>query len=184
MEQRVVTLIVNCTKLTEQELRKALGKLLTHLKTQHQTKQPHGKMTVKKLAAQNRGLQSVEVTDQNIGSFNRIARKYGIDFAPFKAKGQDRYLIFFKSQDADAMTAAFKEYTEQIVNKKSRPSILAKLEQFKALIQSAVWIGQRKRSWNGETGKLEESTSAKSALCIHCVALHNAGAGRTAGNWC
>ena len=138
VEQRVVTLIVNCTKLTEQELRKALGKLLTHLKTQHQTKQPHGKMTVKKLAAQNRGLQSVEVTDQNIGSFNRIARKYGIDFAPFKAKGQDRYLIFFKGQDADAMTAAFKEYTEQIVNKKSRPSVLAKLQQFKVLIQSAV----------------------------------------------
>ena len=95
-------------------------------------------MTAKKLAAQNRGLQSVEVTDQNIGSFNRIARKYGIDFAPFKAKGQDRYLIFFKSQDTDAMTAAFKEYTEQIVNRKSRPSVLAKLEQFKALIQSAV----------------------------------------------
>ena len=95
-------------------------------------------MTVKKLAAQNRGLQSVEVTDQNIGSFNRIARKYGIDFAPFKAKGQDRYLIFFKGQDADAMTAAFKEYTEQIVNKKSRPSVLAKLQQFKALIHSAV----------------------------------------------
>ena len=138
VEQRVVTLIVNCTKLTEQELRKALGKLLTHLKTQNQTKQPHGKMTVKKLAAQNRGLQSVEVTDQNIGSFNRIARKYGIDFAPFKAKGQDRYLIFFKGQDADAMTAAFKEYTEQIVSKKSRPSVLATLEQFKALIQSAV----------------------------------------------
>ena len=138
VEQKVVTLIINCSKLTEQELRKALGKLLTHLKTQHQTKQPHGKMTVKKLAAQNRGLQSVEVTDQNIGSFNRIARKYGIDFAPFKAKGQDRYLIFFKGQDADAMTAAFKEYTEQIVNRKSRPSVLAKLEQFKALIQSAV----------------------------------------------
>ena len=138
VEQRVVTLIVNCSKMTEQELRKALGKLLTHLKTQHQTKQPHGKMTVKKLAAQNRGLQSVEVTDQNIGSFNRIARKYGIDFAPFKAKGQDRYLIFFKGQDADAMTAAFKEYTEQIVNRKSSPSVLAKLEQFKALIQSAV----------------------------------------------
>ena len=138
VEQRVVTLIVNCTKLTEQELRKALSKLLAQMKTHHQTTQPHGKMTVKKLAAQNRGLQSVEVTDQNIGSFNRIARKYGIDFAPFKAKGQDRYLIFFKGQDADAMTAAFKEYTEQIVNKKSRPSVLAKLQQFKALIQSAV----------------------------------------------
>ena len=145
VEQRVVTLIVNCSKMTEQELRKALGKLLTHLKTQHQTKQPHGKMTVKKLAAQNRGLQSVEVTDQNIGSFNRIARKYCIDFSSFKAKGQDRYLIFFKSQDADAMTAAFKEYTEQIVNKKSRPSVLAKLEKFKSLIQSAVVDRTRKK---------------------------------------
>ena len=74
VEQRVFTLIVNCTKLTEQELRKALSKLLAQMKTHHQTTQPHGKMTVKKLAAQNRGLQSVEVTDQNIGSFNRIAR--------------------------------------------------------------------------------------------------------------
>ena len=137
VEQRVVTLAINCTKLTEQELKKALVKLLQQWKA-HQENGPHGKMTVKQLAAQNRGLQSVEVTDQNIGSFQKIARKYGIDFAPYKAKGQDRYLVFFKSQDADAMTAAFKEYTEQIVNKKSRPSILAKLEQFKALIQSAV----------------------------------------------
>lgn len=145
VEQRVVTLIVNCSKLTEQELRKALSKLLAQMKTHRQNKQPHGKMTVKQLAAQNRGMQSVEVTDQNIGSFNRIARKYGIDFAPFKAKDQDRYLIFFKSQDADAMTAAFKEYTAQTVKKHSRPSVLAKLEKFKSLIQSAVVDRTRKK---------------------------------------
>lgn len=114
VEQRVVTLAVNCSKLTEQELKKALSKLLAQMKAHHQTKQPHGKMTVKQLAAQNRGMQSVEVTDQN------------------------RYLIFFKSQDADAMTAAFKEYTAQTVQKHSRPSVLAKLEKFKSLIQSAV----------------------------------------------
>lgn len=136
VEQRVFTLIVNCTKLTEQELRKALSKFLAQMKTRHQTKQPHGKMTVKKLAAQNRGLQSVEVTDQNIGSFKKIARKYGIDFAPYKAKGQDRYLVFFKGQDADAMTAAFKEYTAKTVKQHSRPSVLAKLAQFKELMQS------------------------------------------------
>lgn len=145
VEQRVVTLIVNCSKLTEQELRKALSKLLAQMKTHRQNKQPHGKMTVKQLAAQNRGMQSVEVTVQNIGSFNRIARKYGIDFAPFKAKDQDRYLIFFKSQDADAMTAAFKEYTAQTVKKHSRPSVLAKLEKFKSLIQSAVVDRTRKK---------------------------------------
>ena len=134
VEQRVVTLAINCTKLTEQELKKALAKLLQHWKMHHVL--IAGKMTVKQLAAQNRGLQSVEVTDQNIGSFKKIARKYGIDFAPYKAKGQDRYLVFFKAQDADAMTAAFKEYTAKTVKQHSRPSVLAKLALFKELMQS------------------------------------------------
>lgn len=145
VEQRVVTLIVNCSKLTEQELRKALSKLLAQMKSSRQNKQPHGKMSVKQLAAQNRGLQSIEVTDQNIGSFSRIARKYGIDFAPFKAKEQDRYLVFFKGQDADAMTAAFKEYTAQTMKKHSRPSVLAKLEQFKALVKSRTVAREKKK---------------------------------------
>ena len=138
VEQRVVTLIINCAKLTEQELRKALSKLLAQMKSSRQNKQPHGKMSVKQLAAQNRGLQSIEVTDKNIGSFNRIARKYGIDFAPFKVKGENRYMVFFKSPDADAMTAAFKEYTAKQVRKAERPSVLEKLQHIKALIQSAV----------------------------------------------
>ena len=43
VEQRVVTLIVDCAKLTEQELRKALGKLLEQMKSRKQSKQPHGK---------------------------------------------------------------------------------------------------------------------------------------------
>ena len=139
VEQKVVTLIVDCGKLTEQELRKALAKLMEQMKAQKQSKQPkHGKMTVKQLAAQDKGMQSIEVTDKNIGSFNRIARKYGIDFAPFKVKGENRYLVFFKAPDADAMTAAFKEYTAKQVKKAERPSVLEKLQHFKALIKSAV----------------------------------------------
>ncbi len=138
VEQRVVTLIVDCAKLTEQELRKALGKLLEQMKSRKQSKQPHGKMTVKELAAQNKGMQSIEVTDKNIGSFSRIARKYGIDFAPFKAKDKKRYLIFFKAQDTDAMTAAFQEYTAKVVSRTERPSVLAKLAKIKALLQSIV----------------------------------------------
>ena len=129
---------MDCSKLTEQALMDALRKVLQKLKEEKQNKQPHGKMTVKQLAAQNKGMQSIEVTDKNIGSFTKIARKYGIDFAPFKAKDQDRYLIFFKAQDTDARTAAFQEYTAKVVKKKERPSILEKLAQFKALIKAAV----------------------------------------------
>ena len=42
VEQRVVTLVVACAKLTEQELRKALAMMLEKLKAQRQGKQPHG----------------------------------------------------------------------------------------------------------------------------------------------
>ena len=145
VEQRVVTLIVDCAKLTEQELRKALGKLLEQMKSRKQSKQPHGKMTVKELAAQNKGMQSIEVTDKNIGSFSRIARKYGIDFAPFKAKDKKRYLIFFKAQDTDAMTAAFQEYTAKVVSRTERSSVLAKLAKIKVLLQSIVPERTRKK---------------------------------------
>ena len=152
VENKVVVLISNCSRLTAQELRRALEKVLAKAKNakaerkqekklaKRQSKdrtdrEPHGKMTVKELAAKDRGMQSIEVNDTNIGSFNRVARKYGIDFAPFKVKGENRFLVFFKAPDTDAMTAAFTEYTQKQVKKASRPSILQKLELFKAQIK-------------------------------------------------
>ena len=94
-------------------------------------KEHHGKQTVKQLARQNKGLQSIEVNDKNIGDFNRVARKYGVDFAPYKVKGERTYMVFFKGQDADALTAAFKEYTSKEARKASRPSLRQKLAQLK-----------------------------------------------------
>ena len=95
-------------------------------------------MTVKELAAKDRGMQSIEVNDKNIGAFSRVARKYGIDFAPFKVKGEDKFIVFFKAPDADAMTAAFTEYTRKQVKAQSRPSVLKALAQIKSLIKAPV----------------------------------------------
>ena len=141
IENKTVTLVINTAKLTERTLRKAIVKFLGFVKNKAKSKataQPHGQMTVKQLAAQNRGMQSVEVNDKNIGSFTRVARKYGIDFAPFKVKGEDKYLVFFKAPDTDAMTAAFKEYTARELNKSKRPSVLQKLRQLQAAITHPV----------------------------------------------
>ena len=143
IENKVVVLIENCSKLTAQELRRALEKVLAKAKSGKANRSqktvrdtdPHGRMTVKELAAKDKGMQSIEVNEGSIGSFNRVARKYGIDFAPFKVKGENRYLVFFKGPDADAMTAAFTEYTQRQVKKASRPSILQKLELLKAQIR-------------------------------------------------
>lgn len=45
-----------------------------------------------------------------------------------------RYLIFFKAQDADALNAAFKEYSAAVLNKAERPSVLAKLHDLAQVI--------------------------------------------------
>ena len=42
-----------------------------------------------------------------------------------------KYLVFFKARDADALTAAFKEYTAKSDRKKERSSVLKKLRRFK-----------------------------------------------------
>ena len=138
IEQKVVVQIKGCARLTGAELRRALTQVLIQMKNQKAAKQSrgsHGKMTVKELAQKDKGMQSIEVNDSTIGSFNRVARKYGIDFAPFKVKGENKYMVFFKAPDADAMTAAFTEYTQKQVKKASRPTILQRMEHFKSLIQ-------------------------------------------------
>ena len=145
VENKVVIVMTNCSKLTARELKQAMSKVLAAWKQRKavnkqkqaakEAESAHGKMTVKELAAKDKGMQSIEVNDSNIGSFNRIARKYGIDFAPYKVKGEKKYLIFFKAPDTDAMTAAFTEYTQKEVKKASRPSIRQRLAELSALIK-------------------------------------------------
>ena len=69
---------------------------------------PHGKQTVKQLIGQNQGVSNIEITDPSIREFEKIARKYGVDYAVKKDRSSSppKYLIFFKGRDADALTAA------------------------------------------------------------------------------
>ena len=97
-----------------------------------------GKMTVKTLIRKDAGVQNIEITDQNIKPFEKIARKYGVDYAIKKA--EDKYLVFFKARDADALTAAFAEYTAETVGKEraGKPSLRRRLEQFKEKVAHVV----------------------------------------------
>ena len=85
-----------------------------------------------------------------IRDFERIARKYGVDYAVKKDRSASppKYLIFFKARDADALTAAFTEYTGKKVKKAEkteRPSVLAKLAQFKELLKNTVVDRSRRK---------------------------------------
>lgn len=68
-----VAVIIKGAKISEKVLEKALGKLLEAQKNK-QPKVHRGKQTLRQLAGQNAGLANIEITDQNIKSFNRTRR--------------------------------------------------------------------------------------------------------------
>ena len=80
---------------------------------------PHGKQSVKKLMGHGGSTSSIELSGAT-RHFDRVARKWNVDYAFYKT-GPDKYLLFFKSGQADAITACFSEYSRKVLNKsKSR----------------------------------------------------------------
>ena len=158
VENRTLTLIVSGTKFTGRLFKAAISKYMAHRREKKLEKQrsrdspvtPKGKQTVKQLIGQNQGVSNIEINDPSIKDFERIARKYGVDYAVKKDRSASppKYLIFFKARDVDALTAAFSEYTQKKVKKadrSERPSVLAKLAQFKELLKNTVVDRSRRK---------------------------------------
>ena len=133
IDHRAVTLAINATKITARVLKSAITKYLAHRK-QKSRAAPTGKQTVKQIVGQGQGVTNIEITDQIIKSFERVARKYGVDYALKKdmTGEKPRYLVFFKAKDTDALTAAFKEFTAKTLKREEKPSVLAQLRKLKA----------------------------------------------------
>ena len=140
VEHKTISLMISATKLSGRVLKAAITKLLAQLqaeKPHRQQKGPvvhHGKQTVKQLTGQDQGSSTMETTNLRVRSFDRVARKYGVDYAIHR----DKYVIFFKGRDSEAINAAFTEYSAGQIQRESKPrtSVLARLQQFKALVQS------------------------------------------------
>lgn len=88
IEQRSMTFAISTTKLTGRVLKSAITKFLAHQKEVKAQKaraspdvHPKGKQSVKELVGQNQGVANIEINDKNIKDFDRVARKYGVDYA-------------------------------------------------------------------------------------------------------
>ena len=150
VENRTVNLAITTTKLSFRARYTAFMKYRRYradkkvAKTQKKAQQAkakteiHGKQTVKELVGQNQGVSNMEIAKTDLKGFERVTRKYGVDYAIRKDASQDppRYVVFFKARDADALTAAFKEYSAQTMRKEKRPSVLKELHKLKALVAS------------------------------------------------
>ena len=93
-----------------------LGMVGRKIAKAHRAKQtPHGKQTVKKLMAHSASTNSLELSGDT-KLFDRVARKWNVDYAFYQTE-PGKYLLFFKSGQADAMTACFSEYSRKMLSK-------------------------------------------------------------------
>jgi len=141
ISQRSVTLIVQTGKMTGKVFLQAIQKYLDILKQQRELKarekQLHpayqGRMTIRQLMKERSGLSNIEIHDEHIHDFERIARRYGIEYAIKKERNREapHYLIFFRSRDTDVLQTAFNEFVKKRLKIQERPSLREKLQKLK-----------------------------------------------------
>lgn len=162
MNEKTVSLIIRGTKVTAAVLKDAMKMFLRQTsnrvsngrdgkRTSEKQKQVSqtGKTSLRKMMKEGSELSNIEISDENIKSFEKIARKYSMQFSLMKDKSHDppRYLVFFKARDVNVMQAAFREYTGVTLNRKARPSIRKKLQNV---------IAQQRKAKHREREKTHE----------------------------
>ena len=137
VNERCVALSVRATKLTGRVLAMAMQAAIRKMR---QPGHKHGKQSLKSLSKTGADLENIEISEADIGSFKKVAKKYDIDFALKKdsSKNPPNWVVFFKAKNSKCLEMAFKEYSHEILKQKApKPSMLKKLEAYKA-IASAV----------------------------------------------
>lgn len=147
VENRTVNLAISTTKLTGRTILNAYRLWKSHhnaakaknaAEMAKEDTTPHGKQTIQELIGQNQGVSSIDIQNTNIRDFEKIANKYGVDYAITRDKSvtPPKYMVFFKARDADALTVAFAEYSNQRLKAKDKPSVLKQLNKLKELVAS------------------------------------------------
>lgn len=139
VENRTVNLAISTSKLTARSIFAGIRKYLQHrekVKAMKGKGHVHGKQTVKQLLGQNQGAANAEIDKSGIKDFERLAKKYGVDFAIRKDKSVDppRYIVFVRAKDADALDSICKEHQARSLTKNKKTSVLEQLSKFKEMV--------------------------------------------------
>ena len=137
IEQKSAVLVTKGAKITAKVLAKAMAAALRQMKKKRDAP---GKQSFKQLS-KGGSLESIPISDENIKAFDPLARKYGVRYKLVRDNSEDppKWLVFFRAKDADAMTAAFKEFTHKTLKRETdRPSVRETMAKFRAVIKHAV----------------------------------------------
>jgi len=146
IDNRAIALTVKTTKLTAKALYKAFAAVIRKIRKAHKEAQtPQGRQTVKKLMKHGVSTSTIPLNGDT-QLFDRVARKWNVDYS-FHKTGRNKYLLLFKSGQADAITAALSEYTKRYMKraKDKRPPILEQLKKHGEQAKSKSHEHERKR---------------------------------------
>lgn len=126
IERRTIAVAMSGSRITGRALAKALEAALQKIRQSHQKAQtPQGRQSAKKLM--NHGVNTnVIPLDGSTRTFDRVARKWNVDYH-FRKIGPKKYMLLFKAGQADAITQCFAEYTKRIMRKEQRQSIRGRM---------------------------------------------------------
>jgi len=92
----------------------------------------HGEQGLKKLNLQNKQLESVELSGEDIKDFKKQLNKYSVDFSVMKDKTTGHHTIYFKAQDTDRVYTGLENCIKNLsIDRHSKKPI-------KEVIESAV----------------------------------------------
>lgn len=141
IEEKTVRLAITGSRLTVNGIISAVRLYMRHRankKLDSIDTHIQGKQSIDELIKQNQGVTSMEIGDKGIKTFERIAKKYGVDFAIMKDKNQNPpvFTAFFKARDTDALEAVMNEYAQKMVKREQRPSVREKLKRLVEKVKS------------------------------------------------
>lgn len=87
------------TKATQITLAGLKAIIQTMLSNRHPI--THGEQSIQKLSLQNKQLESVNLSGDDIKEFRKQLNKYSVDFHVQRDKSTGLHTVFFKSQDTD-----------------------------------------------------------------------------------
>lgn len=137
IDQKTIALAIQTSKMTGRVLAQVMRIYLQHRRDKsHEI--PKGKQSLADLEKQNAALSNIEITNKNIRSFDKAAKKYKIDYALKKdrSKSPPMYYVFFKGRDEERISMAFSEYSQKILKQKEKPSIRKALKKLAELAKS------------------------------------------------
>ncbi len=145
VEERTIAISVKAAKLSGKVLAAACKKVFAEIaKQQEAAKRPKGRQSVKKLMNHYGGKSAMPYVGAP-KDFDRIAKEFHVDYA-FHKVSPGHYLLFFKANQADAITAAFQKYSAKVLNKEQdKASILGQLRKFTEQIRTQAKEKQRTR---------------------------------------